>query len=379
MSDTSTLAVLRSEKDIDTAWLEDLLKQRLKSNIEVISWTSNPPATKSGFLSEMCFVNVRFKRPDHPTEEKSLAVKFAPSDKNILEFIKNGNLARKEIEFYKYVQTNEFQLFCERSGVKHPVPDVYWANMEEDLLTLVMHDLRTDGYRVDIQPEGSSLEQVKMTLKSIAVIHACGVATIKKHGREYLDVRSGDFLDGYLKVGIEKEIEMFTGTRTAETLRAINSLRDQGIKTRYPLFETLIHGDLWMGNVMFSADNTNAIIIDWQFASVDNPVCDILSLLFMSSHPVVYEQHLNEVLVNYWQSLTEALEKNGVSVESTFQDLVECVEEMWMYGFMFLTASWNDLLSSNLMTAQRAQHAIHFFEKKNTFSKFLQLHGKEIP
>ncbi|XP_037788686.1 uncharacterized protein LOC119584244 [Penaeus monodon] len=378
MSETSTLTVLRSEKDIDKVWLEELLKLRLKSNIEVLSWTSSTPATKSGFLSEMCFVRVAFKGPYHPVEERSLAVKFAPSDKNILEFMKNGNLARKEIEFYKFVLTDDFQLFCEKSGLKNPVPDVYWADMEEDLVTLVMHDLRTEGFRVDTPPGGNSLEQIKLTLKSSAIIHACGVATIKKHGREYLDVPSGDFLDDYVKVGLEKEIEMFKGTRTAETLRALNSLRDPVIKTRYPLFETLIHGDLWTGNVMFSGDNTSAIIIDWQFASVDNPVCDILSLLLMSGEPVVYEQHLNDVLESYWESLTEALRKNEVSVNNTFQELVNCVEQMWIYGFMFLTASLNDLLENNLITVERTKHVITFLEEKNIFSKFLQLHGKEV-
>ncbi|XP_027225870.2 uncharacterized protein [Penaeus vannamei] len=378
MTETSALTVIRSMKDIDKVWLEELLKQRLKSNIKVLSWTSSTPPTKSGFLSEMCFVRVCFKDPDHRMEERSLAVKFAPNDKNILEFMKNGNLARKEVEFYKFVLTDDFQLFCEKSGLKNPVPDVYWAGMEEDLVTLVMHDLRIDGFRVDTPPEGNSLEQIKVTLNSIAVIHACGVATIKKHGREYLDVPSGDFLDDYMKAGLEKEIEMFKGTRTAETLTAINSLRDAVIKARSPLFETLIHGDLWTGNVMFSGDNTSAVILDWQFASVDNPVCDILSLLLMSGEPVVYEQHLKDVLESYWQSLTEALRKNEVSVCNTFEEFVNCFEQMWMYGFMFFTCSLSDMLENNMITVQRTKHVIKFLEEKNVFSKFLQLHGKGI-
>ncbi|XP_063588797.1 uncharacterized protein LOC134765942 [Penaeus indicus] len=377
MSNTA-LVVLRSGKDISTAWLEELLIQRLKSNIEVISWTSKLPSTKNYFMSEMSFVQVTFKGPNHPTEERSLVFKFAPTAQDAIEFMKNGNLARKEIEFYKFVLTDDFQLFCKNSGLKNPVPDVYWADVEEDLVTLVMHDLRTDGFRVDTPPEGNSLEQVKVILNSIAVIHACGVATIKKHGREYLDVPSGDFLDDAVRIGLDREVEMFKGTRTAETLRALYSLRKEMIETRSPLFETLIHGDLWTGNVMFSADNTSAVIIDWQFASVDNPVCDIISLLLMSSHPVVYEQHLNDVLQSYWQSLTEALEKNGASVDCTFQDLVDCVEKMWMYGFMFFTASLPDLLDNNITAFHRGQNAVKFLEQKKVLSKFLQVHGKEM-
>nr|XP_027225899.1 uncharacterized protein LOC113817979 [Penaeus vannamei] len=354
MSDTA-LVVLRSRKDISTAWLEELLKQRLKSNVEVISWTSKPPSTKNYFMSEMCFVQVTFKGPNHPTEERSLVVKFAPTAQDAIEFMKNGNLARKEIEFYKFVLTDDFRLFCEKSGLKNPVPDVYWA----DLKITTTFEQNSD-------------------IQSPYVIHACGVATIKKHGREYLDVPSGDFLDTAVKIGLDREVEMFKGTRTAETLRALYSLREEMIDTRSPLFETLIHGDLWTGNVMFSGDNTSAVILDWQFASVDNPVCDILSLLLMSSHPVVYEQHLNDVLRSYWQSLTEALEKNGASVDCTFEDLSRCVEEMWMYGFMFFTASLPDLLDNNITALHRGQNAVKFLEQKKVLSKFLQSHGKEM-
>lgn len=177
--------------------------------------------------------------------------------------MKSGSLARKAIEFYKFVATDDFQVFCAKTGLKHPVPDVYWSCMEDDRLTLVMHDLSTDGFRVDIPQEGNHLLQTKKsTLRSVAVIHACGVVSLKKHGKEYFNVPSADFLGDFFSEGLERQMETFRGTPAEQTLKAIRPLSEQLIKMRSPFLDTVIHGDLWAGNVLFSPDDTIAAIID---------------------------------------------------------------------------------------------------------------------
>lgn len=366
------LTVLRSEQDLSTSWLEKLLMMKLKRDISVTSWAARVPEVKDGCLSEIAFVRVECRDSSDQLREKSLVFKFMPQDKHLIGIMICGSLSRKEIEFYKFVATDDFQVFCNKAGLKHPVPDVYWSCMEDDRLTLVMHGLSTDGFRVDIPPEGNHLLQTKSTLLSVAVIHACGVVSLKKYGKEYFNVPSADFLGGFFSDGLERQMETFRGTPTEQTLKAIRPLSEQLIKMRSPFLDTVIHGDLWAGNVLFSPDDTIVAIIDWQFACVDNPLCDLVTMLLISSHPEVLRRHLTEVLECYWQALTQALRTNGSAVDATFQDLVNNVEEMWMYGYMFYTVSLIEMLANDKTTVDKLRGIVTCLEERYSFKRFLQ-------
>ncbi|XP_042875024.1 uncharacterized protein LOC122255178 [Penaeus japonicus] len=373
MDKDSLLTILRSEKDLSTSWLEKLMTMKLKRDVRVTSWTARVPEEKDGCLSEISFVHVEYQDSSNQSKKQSLVFKFMPRDKHLIEFMKCGNLARKEIEFYKLVATEDFQLFCERTGLRHPVPDVYWSFMKDDLLTLVMHDLSTDDFRVDIPLEGNHLLQTKATLHSIAVIHAWGIASLKKYGKGFFNVPSkADFLGDFFTNGLEKQIEIFQGTPTEQTLKAIQPLSEDLIKMRSPFFDTVIHGDLWAGNVLFSPDDATAAIIDWQFACVDNPACDLVTMLLISSHPEVLRRHLTEVLESYWQALTNDLRVNGAAVEATLQDLMDSVEEMWMYGYMFYTVSLIEMMANEKTNVDRLRCIVTFLEERGAFKKFLQ-------
>jgi hypothetical protein len=66
----------------------------------------------------------------------------------------------------------------------------------------------------------------------------------------------------------------------------------------------LAHGDLWLGNVLFSGDSVSGIV-DWEWAHVDGlRMVDALHLLFMS-HSVFRNTGIAETLQSFWLDAVE--------------------------------------------------------------------------
>lgn len=375
MEATSSISPLPSQRDINQYWLEKVLSHKYATTVKIQSWSVKSPTSREGFLSEICFVKVSYITFGGSLEERNLVIKFMPEAKGVVEFVKRGNLGKREVEFYKYASSQDFKVFCQKAGLIHPTPDLYWAGLKNDVLTLVLHDLNSDDYVLSSPAEGNSLNQIKCTLNSIAVIHAAGIAAIKKHGKHNLDIPfDSSCLVELLQAGIEMQIKLYVGTPTADTLKSLLPQSEAliNVSQRYTFLDTLIHGDLWTGNVMFFEDHRLASVIDWQFAIFGNPVCDITTLLLVSGIPSVYTDHLTEVLECYWGRFNHALKENGVSVNKTFQDLVQNLDNLWMHGYMFLSASLPDLMANDKITEGRIRAVVSFLEKKGAFANFLQ-------
>lgn len=376
MAASSEVLPLTSVAQISKEWLASILNLKMKSPVNIESLETNIPNSKAGFLSDICFVKAVCSI-ENTTHDLALIVKLMPQHAEIVAFMKRGNLGEREVAFYKHAGSEEFLKFCHVSGLDHPVPEVYWSSLKDNSLTLVLRDLNAKGYRMHLLPEGNKLQQIKCTFKAIAVIHAFGCNAISKHGKEYFHVPyDSGYLNDIVCLGLEMLIDMLKGSPLAETFTSLVSMHKDMISTsdKYPLIETLVHGDLWAGNVMFTEDDKAASIFDWQFACVGNPLCDITSMLLMSAEPSVYENHLNEVLECYWESFTNALMKNNVEIAITFESVISNLEKLWMHGFMFFTASLPDMMGNGKITEARVQKAISFLDRIGVFTTFITDH-----
>lgn len=368
---------LSSPSEVTQTWLEQVLQKKLGSSVKIKTWSMKKPETKSGYLSEICFINISFILCDEGNEEKkeerSVVAKFFPESEQILRTMQNNRLGEREVEFYKYTSSEEFQVFCKKSGLCHPAPEVYLAELRGSKLSLVLHDLNSEGFKLSLPIGGNSLQQIKNTLAAVAVIHGSGIATIRKHGRHPVDIPFNTTnLERFLVDGINIQVKIFEGTPAKDNIQSLMSLSHEflTVEEKHPFVDTLIHGDLWTANVMFSEGDQNACIFDWQFARIGNLVCDIVALLLMSGAPHTYTEHLAEVLECYWENLELSLKKNDIPVDITFPDLVRNVDSMWIYGYMFFTLSLSAVIG-NQIDEERVRAVVHFMEKKDVFKKFL--------
>ncbi|KAK3868126.1 hypothetical protein Pcinc_026448 [Petrolisthes cinctipes] len=376
----TTLFPLVSPKHLSKQWLEELLSYDLGHSVKITEWTVKSPEVRNGYLSEIGFVRVKFisseEKETCPRTEKSvsLVLKCMPKEPSQLEIVRKLDLARCEVDFYKYTKSEEFTTFCKKSDLSHPVPKLFWGGQKNEVFTIVLQDLSTRNFRVVIEPEGNTLEQLKCILSSIAIIHAAGLATLSRHGHHCFNFpRKKCIMIENVRAGIKRQIKMFAGSRIASTLEALlTKVVDLiNVASRYPLLNTLIHNDLWTGNVMINQDDTTASIIDWQFVRLGNPVCDIITLLFLSGKPSAYQQHLTELLNCYWNKFEQAMKKNNVPVSITYEQLMRNAEDMYIYGYMIASSVPEYFLSVNTYTEKRTKHIVNYLFETGHFKKFL--------
>ncbi|XP_045604607.1 uncharacterized protein [Procambarus clarkii] len=379
MATNLELQPLQSYKEIDQQWLKLMLSKKFGCSIYVHSWSSTLPEKREGFLSEIAFVNVKYTAKGSNECETQLVFKFLPQDADLMRYLANGGLARREVEFYQFAISPSFQEMLQKCGLVLPIPEVYYTGYKEDAVTIVLRDLSVDKYKSVIVKDGSTLAQTKTALQAVAVLHAAGVLYLQQNGKDnalsYLATEfKTNFCDELFISNLKVLARMFKESSLADTFSSLIPLVKHIHSTpqRYPLLYTIVHGDLWAGQLLFSDDESTVSIIDWQFCHIGTPVSDIMSMLFMSSDPKILKENLGEVLENYWCTFYKVVTAGGASVEVSLEELSANVEEMWMYGFMFLAVSIMDFLNGDSISDYRVDGALRFLEKKGVFKKFLE-------
>lgn len=377
---------LRGDKDITQEWLEKMLSLKKGRTITVNFWSSILPKERVGFLSEIAFVTVQYTARSGEKEECKLVFKFIPQDPKLVQFLENGGLIKREIQFYQFVNSPEFQDICTKTGIIPPVPEVYYASCTDSAVTIVLQDLSVDQCKSVIVRDGSTLSQTKTALQAMALIHGAGILYLQKHQERgplspLAEEFKTDFYEQFIGPNMKTLTEMYANSSLSKIFKAMIPITKhiRSATKRHQLFRTVVHGDLWAGQLLYSADERSVSIIDWQFCQLGNPVIDIMSMFFMSTDPQVLEEHLEDIMQDYWGVLCRVVKAGGSEVGVTFEQLMANVEEMWMAGFMFLAVSLHDFLSSDTISQKRLLGAFTFLEKRGVFAKFLAEFGSEEP
>ncbi|XP_068242063.1 uncharacterized protein [Palaemon carinicauda] len=381
--ESDSLMPLSTFEDVNQQWLEKMLSLKYGISVCVHSWELTLPSGREGFLSEIAFVSILHSDGVDTPKDLKLVLKILPKDPKVREFLANGNLARREIEFYKFANCKELQDICAKSGIVLPVPEIFFAGYRKDAITLVLRDLRVDKCKSIIVKEGSTLSQTKVALKSIAQVHAAGLIFMEQFkDHESLSVLASDFSTDFYSLDMVKNlntiVEMTAGTPVGETMKRLIPLEKLmfTFHKKYPLVKTIVHGDLWAGQLLNTSDESNAYVIDWQFCRVDNPVIDIVAMFFMSSNPVVLENHMDELLKCYWEAFNKPFQSLGRTCGITYEQFKENVDDLLIFGFAILAVSIHDFLPAGNLTKERLLHSIDFVEKEGAFRKFLDIFEK---
>ncbi|XP_047498088.1 uncharacterized protein LOC125045068 isoform X2 [Penaeus chinensis] len=374
---TAVLRPLKGPCDITKAWLQDMLCRKDGWQVIVHFHRMETPESQEGYLSEIRFLWIKYYWHDGSSHERHLVFKFLSVLQSKRHFVLNENVGKREVNVNRFFMSEELSTLCRIHGVRLPVPDVYYAGMGPDALTLVLQDMRKDRFQNIPSTYGINFQQTVTALRTIAVIHAVGLTYLELHGIESLSKHIPElssvnaFLDTYLLSGYLTSL--YEGTSVAEVLRALSGvaglLRLPSADVRLPI--TLIHGDLWAGQLMYSEDQSQVSILDWQFASTGSQATDIVSLLLMSSEAEVYEDHLTEALSSYWHSFTSTLKAFKRQPSLAFEDLLDAVDKCWQVGFMMLMTSLESHLDQGKITEERVKRVVAFLNNKMIFETAL--------
>jgi len=86
---------------------------------------------------------------------------------------------------------------------------------------------------------------------------------------------------------------------------------------------TMIHGDFWLNNMMFSCEDNelSVTLLDFQQLMIAHPARDLWYFLYSSTDKQFRDHHLKDVLREYYNTFSKYLELEGVSL--TFQEFCQ--------------------------------------------------------
>ena len=374
---------LADESKITKEWLQEMLSAKYQVKTQVHNWVCTPPTEREGFLSEIRFVDIHYKVSNETDTKKKFVFKFLPKANHLRNFMAQGELDKREVNFYKYASLTTFRNVLDKSGIPYPIPSVFYSVKDDNDLTIVMENLATYGYKTIIIRDGSTLQQTIVALESLAVIHAAGILSIKNNEPDFgiKTAYNNDFYDEFFIPNLKTLSEIFQDTELSQIFLDMiphtKILRTH--KYDHCFIHTIIHGDMWAGQCLFSEDEKSACALDWQFCEFGNPSSDIVSMFFMSTDPEVLENHFESILKAYWSKFTKTLDEFGHKTSFKYEEFVENVEKNLLTGFIYITVSLHDFQGSDNISDKRLKGLIYFLQKRKVFQDIMkQIQSKSI-
>lgn len=207
----------------------------------------------------------------------------------------------------------------------------------------------------------------KLVLKELARFHATGIAlkySSPKMFKEKLasvvfpalrNASNPDKDEENLEFRSEINNILISRDDLKDFSREVDSLLSKIDKTKLPIpdepFSTLIHNDLWRGNIMFKnlsskEEPCNVKFIDFQTVIINSPARDLVYFLFSSVEDSVLGQ-FPDLLKNYHLYLISYLSDLGVdSTDFTFDKLMSEVNYFGPSKFKHLLLLFKGLCSA---------------------------------
>ena len=119
-------------------------------------------------------------------------------------------------------------------------------------------------------------------------------------------------------------IERLKSTIKSKIFEDAKALMDPEKETS--ILRTMIHGDFWVNNILFSSDNTEdpkqvATILDYQVMALGHPARDIWYLIYSNTDKEFREKHLQTVLQEYFHGLSKYLQMENIQMSfETFKE-----------------------------------------------------------
>lgn len=370
------LTPINSSSELDSVYMQKALAEHHKNDVSISMFEVTKPEKRGGFLSEIVFVKVKYRICSEEQERsQELVVKLLPPENDRKVVMKDLGLYDRELAAYEHLNSSFARTVCLGDDGRSAVPSLISGASSKEAFTLIMQDMKAIGYATSVLPMGSSFAQTRAIFCSMSRIHALGVIQINRNERlgDVTAIGESDWIFGFINPNLDLMTNMFEGSPHVEIFEKMRS--ESVVKNmlelpkRHAFIETIIHGDLWAGNVLFDSNEKNCSVIDWQFGSLGNLVLDIVDMLFMSCEVNIIEKMdiLTDLLEKYWDSFCKTVSEHGGSVSKTFKDFEKCVFDILPFGFMFMIASVDALLESKHISKERITQCIIFMQKSSSY------------
>ncbi|KAG4075458.1 hypothetical protein HA402_015111 [Bradysia odoriphaga] len=292
-------------------FLEKSIRKHSKNDFVVIQNFTIVPATAKGenFASVMFRINVKYHLGDEIERSVTFLVKAAFEDNFIMQILNELNVFDKELEMYQCVLP-KLRILLDNAGHRG---DLFAGTMYVSFSkkAIVFEDLTQKGYRMPNSVAGLDVVHTKIVLRKLAKFHG----KITKYLPGMLNRNTTTFdhlylslLDSLIEV-IGMETEWTDYCHYAEKLTNLRlTLAEKGKRSfdaKPHQFNTLIHGDLWVNNTMFTYNSKNEpekmMLVDFQFCCWASPAVD-LHYFFNTSLTDELRLNSQDELVQFYHS-----------------------------------------------------------------------------
>jgi len=379
---------LESFQDPGPAVTEERILRAVKShersnNVSIVKLEDASGNVKGeGFMSALVILKVE-AIVDGQTKTYSWVIKSMPREVNKAMMSIKLRADEREVNFFGDLLP-ALKDFLSSKGLPDLLPNfcsVPYSAWTEDDKVLIMQNLKDEGWRDAInKKEGLDIEHVRAAIKWMATYHAITYAFLEEY-EGGLEKAEKDFQIFFYKfndlLDWEKEIEPFRDIGNNSQRAMFKRFEQKNPGGNYETFledliekhldmgtaamkvrdhqkyklKTICHGDPWFNNMMFKykdGDKLDDILfIDFQIVGYTSPALDLVYFLGSSTTGDLRKKYLPHILTLYHTIFINTVERLGVTVDFSYEDLLDDFRKARVHGLNFAITAIPSILAEN--------------------------------
>ena len=231
----------------------------------------------------------------------------------------------------------------------------WWPTMKYENGILILEDLSKSGFGSLDKNVIPTFDQVKLAFEALAHFSGSWLKYLNnpdKYDNERITKNEVDYLYKVnfplfiLKKSFEKSFKSIVQLmkNRNEPQELINKVENYGKNRAFPeikriltsgedsKFSTIIHGDFWLNNIMFSDDRKSVKLIDFQMCAKRHPSNDIWYFLYNSTDQEFRKKYSDDLIKAYYEVFSQYFDK--LDQDHSFEVFKKEVDDFRVYGFL---------------------------------------------
>lgn len=261
-------------------------------------------------------------------------LKSAPYDPLRRELMKIRKIFYREIYFYETILSIFDDLLRDYDMSLEYFPDLYGASMEDGNEALVLEDLKEAGY-IMRETKFLDYDHARLTIRDLARFHAYSFATRAKRPEIFETLKSMEeplfVTQETVDTDLYNRMVVFFGViRKALSVEGDHYLKrfDDFANNMGPIMAEVVKGsnaephavvnlgDVWANNILFKykenkerSELQDLRFLDFQLCRYASPATDLCYTLFCATTYEMRLKHYDELIREYYDSLSNTLRK----------------------------------------------------------------------
>ncbi|XP_011502037.1 PREDICTED: uncharacterized protein LOC105365542 [Ceratosolen solmsi marchali] len=356
---------------IEDKELEKIVLQCAAPGAKIVGYRLEPfSSTRSGIMGNHYSLSIELEEVSSKRRTLGFFVKRLPEWSNLRDSVFDELAFYEEIKFYSHVHPDM------RGSAKWS-PACHFAMSD----TLVLEDLRSQGYATrssSIYDEAT----LSAAVTTLAHFHASSIVAerrlAKTLDRAYPEAFREKIFTDVGKGGRSTKLGFHTLELLAERFQLDGAEVPRILKRIYELVKpiaggcnTLCHGDLWRGNILFkdSVDGPECLLVDFQMLRYASPCLDLAMLLYVHANPETRARSECLMLERYCATFREAVGEVGTDVPDC-RRIMEDYRARRIVGMACAALRWPAAVVANLGDS-RALESWYFGSRIETYCSLM--------